>query len=59
MAIKYEIVNKETQLVEDELVLDQYGNILKITDGWNCEGGGGSEEVNRNNYIVKFYFEEE
>lgn len=56
--IKYEIINKESGKVENELVIDQCGTILRIVEGWNCEGGGGSEQVCSDNYIVNLVYYE-
>lgn len=46
------VVDENGTVVRDDWMIDQYGRLYTVTDGWGCEGGGGSQLANPKYRIV-------
>lgn len=50
--IKWYVIDEMGEVVRDDWMIDQYGILYTVTDGWGCEGGGGSHPANPKYRIV-------
>jgi hypothetical protein len=51
---KYKIWDTKTECYDEDLLLDQSGQLFECIDGWGCEGGGGAEYggIDRKRYEI-------
>lgn len=49
---KWYVIDGKGEVVRDDWMIDQCGRLYSITDGWGCEGGGGSSPADPSYRIV-------